>query len=378
MKKRIDPLFLGLALIAGTTLALSADPKPVRSQSTPARPTVTQAVAEHFFPKKILTADGEDCLAPATIVGKGPKSGIAYYSAVTHPDNPAATWLVYALTFNYDCGESGHLQSFGAEHHQWDVEYFSYTLETDSTCPNGIRAHAMKTRSHSGDWTLREINERILGSCNGADEIVMSLGKHALFMSWLDCTKRPGYCSGAKKERVEYNLYDFQQYATFDTSVKQMLTPKAQRQLGNPAAEFPSKMEHPHPGIGDNPPKCAGDARCIYGLQCSQSLCYKGCDEGYTGNGPICYQDCPDGWKGKSDLLSCYKHREDRSPHTSKHNCQQDGKHDCNKHGALWYRRCDDGYSWDGSGCSADCKGMTDTGAFCTKKSKPRGIGILP
>lgn len=368
-----------LGVIGGTLLALSATPERARGQSTLVS-QVTPEVAQHFFPKSIRIADGENCVAPANIAGKGDKSGVAFYQAVAHPENPAAVWLIYALTFNEDCGHAGHKENHGEEAHQWDVEFFSYTLEADTRCDNGLRAHALKTRAHSASFERREINERILDSCSGASEIVMSLGKHALYPSWLDCSKRTPaeYCSGAAKDRAEYNLYSFTGFATLDTSVRKMLTAKAQRQLGSPAEEFSGRLEHPHHGLGDNPSKCAGDARCPYGASCSDSLCYKACDEGYQGKGAFCYEGCPSGWRGGSDTFSCFKHRESRSSHTSKHNCQQDGKHDCNKHGLLWYRACDPGYSWDGSGCSADCVGMVDAGAFCTKGKKARGIGILP
>ena len=379
MMKRISRCSLSLVVLGGTLLALSAAPDPARGQVA-SLPTVTDAIAQHFFPKNIRTADGENCVAPANIVGQGAKSGVAYYRAVAHPENPAAIWIVYALTFNQDCGHSGHKENPGAESHLWDVEFFSYTLEPDTHCANGLRAHAFKTRAHSGTFERREINERILDSCDGVSELVMSLGKHALYPSWNDCSQRTPaeYCAGAAKNRVEYNLYAYTNFSSLSSSVQQMLTPKAQKQLADPAKEFPAKFDHPHHGLGDNPSLCAGNARCIYGSQCSDSLCYQACDDGWKGKGAFCYEECPDGWKGGSDTFSCFKDRETRSPHTSKHNCQQDGKHDCNKHGALWYRACDPNYSWDGSGCTADCRGLTNSGAFCTKKAKPRGVGILP
>lgn len=369
-----------LALIGGAVLGLSTTPHPARGQSS-TLPVITDAIAQHFFPKNIRIADGENCTAPANIAGQGAKSGVAYYNAVPHPENPAAIWLVYALTFNQDCGHAGHSENHGAEAHQWDVEFFSYTLEPDSACTaTGLRAHAFKTRAHNGTFERREVNERILDSCAGVNEIVMSLGKHALYPSWSDCSQRTPaeYCSGAAKNRVEYNLYALQSINTYEQSVQKMITPKAKTQLGDPAKEFPAKFDHPHHGLGDNPSKCAGTSPCPYGAQCSDGLCYKACDDGFQGKGAFCYENCPDGWKGGSDTFSCFKDRESRSPHTSKHNCQQDGKHDCNKHGALWYRECDPGYSWDGSGCSADCRGLTNSGAMCTKKAKPRGVGVLP
>lgn len=368
-----------LGMIGGSLLALTAAPELARGQSA-APALVTAAVAAHFFPKNIRTADGENCIAPASSSGGGAATGVAFYRAVPHPENPAAIWLMYALTFNDDCGHAGHKGSPGAEAHPWDVEFFSYTLEADPKCANGLRAHALKTRAHSGTFERREINERILDSCSGVSEIVMSLGKHALYPSWADCSKRTPaeYCSGAAKATADYNLYSFANFSTLDPSVKGMLTSKAQRQLQDPAVEFSGKLEHPHHGLGDNPAKCAGDQRCAYGSSCSASLCYKACEDGYSGSGAFCYSDCPAGWKGGSDTFSCFKDRESRSPHSSKHNCQQDGKYDCNKHGLLWYRACDPGYSWDGSGCTADCVGMTDSGAFCTKKTKARGVGILP
>jgi hypothetical protein len=212
-----------LGVIGGALLALSTTPERAHGQATLAS-QVTAEVAQHFFPKNIRIADGENCIAPANLAGKGAKSGVAFYQAVAHPENPAAVWLIYALTFNEDCGHAGHKENHGAEAHAWDVEFFSYTLESDARCTNGLRAHAFKTRAHSGTFERREINERILDSCNGVNEIVMSLGKHALYPSWHDCSKRTPaeYCSGAAKERAEYNLYSFASFSSLAADVKGM------------------------------------------------------------------------------------------------------------------------------------------------------------
>ena len=84
------------------------------------------------------------------------------------------------------------------------------TLVRSSRCDNGWRLHSIKTRAHSSEFARREINERVIGGdgCGRPSPLVMSLGKHALYTSWIDCSKRTPaeFCSGVG-DKMSLNLH---------------------------------------------------------------------------------------------------------------------------------------------------------------------------
>lgn len=396
-------------------LAANASPTNPTGGSESHAPPVSlpdQSIIEYFFPKSIRFATGENCQAPAQ---KDEKKGVALYYTGLHPRNPQRVMVTYALAFAQDCGLAGHKGAHGAEPHPGDLEYFHYTLKEDSSCTKGWRLHALKTVAHSGDYKRREINERIMDSCNPPDQIVSSLGKHALYISWLDCSKRTPAEVCLDGFGADYNLYNIGTTPSDNPDLSLLMGGAA----GGPDKVWPSKGDGKFCGgqnisnrdkdcvgaPGDKmskpadlkewelpDPDLGGDHKCPYGLDYSGGLCYQKCKSGYRGEATMCVPECPSGFR--DDGLYCAKPKSygrgagyawkfGDPANSSKQfkRCENDhGKGKCQKSGAIVYPKCKANFHAVGCcTCSPDCpSGMTDIGVSCQKKTYDRGVGSLP
>ena len=320
------------------------------------------SVVQHYFPSSVRFATGEDCISPAQF---GQNTGIALYHVGKHPKNADRALATFGLVFRQDCGLSGHSGAHGAEAHAGDIEYFSYTLNYDTSCAVGWRLHAIKTHAHSGDYKLREINERILDTCSPPTEIVSSLGKHALYTSWGDCSKRTPaeYCEG--NNTAGFTLYNIGESEADAPKLYQLLGSTETRDTvwpsGGDGRFCGGKVVSQRSG-GDDCVDAAGERLaylgtrssdkawflpdpgpntsngCPYGLDNSSGLCYQYCNSGYYGAATMCIPECPSGYR--NDGLYCAK------PFPA----------------------------WD-YGCPS---GMTDIGVSCQKHTYDRGVGSLP
>jgi hypothetical protein len=109
-------------------------------------------------------------------------------------------------------------------------------------------------------------------------------------------------------------------------------------------------------GAGTVPSKCPRGAEKV------GELCYKRCPIGKKRSGVDCHTVCPDGMR--DDGLYCRKEKADYGRGggwTSKKACTKATKQDCEKDGALWYKKCRDGYTKKGLFCYANkpnCKAL--------------------
>ncbi len=321
-------------------------------------------VVQYYFPSAVRFATGEDCIAPAEF---GKDTGVALYHVGSHPKNRSRALVTFGLVFKQDCGLSGHWNAPGVDYHKGDIEYFSYTLNYDTSCSMGWRLHSIKTHAHSGDYKLREINERILDTCSPPSEIVSSLGKHALYTSWIDCSKRTPaeYCEGSRSAGFKlYNIGNseaeapklYQLFGSTDT--RDTVWPSAgdgrfcggysvsQRSGGRDCVDAPGeRLAY----LGNQGPRTSDKAwflpdpgpdtsnGCPYGLDKDAGLCYKFCDPGYYGAATMCIPECPSNFR--NDGLYCAKP-----------------------------------FPW-----TATCPPhTTDIGVSCQKHTYDRGVGSLP
>jgi hypothetical protein len=125
---------------------------------------------------------------------------------------------------------------------------------------------------------------------------------------------------------------------------------------------------------------------CPSGKVQSGALCYDACPSGYTLVAGVCWQQCPSGypdagatcgkpaaygrgagypWKIGDDLGSLDEARA---------RCRKANPQGCEKVGEIIYPKCRSGFRAIGSNiCSPVCpSGMTDAGAFCTKRTETR------
>ena len=118
-------------------------------------------------------------------------------------------------------------------------------------------------------------------------------------------------------------------------------------------------------------------------------LCYNKCGSDYRGIGPYCYRDCPSGFR--DDGLYCKKPKaygrgagypwkigdKAGSLDGARERCKQDHPQGCEKHGAIIYPKCKEGFHAVGCcTCSPDCPtGMKDIGVSCEKQKFSRGVG---
>ncbi|MDC0710793.1 hypothetical protein POL68_20115 [Stigmatella sp. ncwal1] len=383
------------------------------SGGAPALPD--QATIEALFPRNVRFAAGENCQAPAS---KDQKTGVALYYVGPHPRNPDRVLASFALLFRQDCGHAGHSGAHGAESHPGDAEYFYYTLKQDASCSKGWRIHAMKTVAHSGDYKRREINERILDSCDPPGEVVSSLGKHAVYLSWLDCTKRTPAEVCLNSFSAGYNLYNIGTGPGQGPNLAQLMAQNGQSNgqdkvwpadgdgrfcggqvvgnradcVGAPGDKMARKAgwqgdewELPDPDLG-------GSHSCPYGLENSAGLCYKGCDPGYSGHATMCIPGCPSGFR--DDGLYCFKPNsygrgagypwkfgDSLNDSGMYRRCENDhGAGNCEKNGAIVYPKCKQNFHAVGCCvCSPDCPSRTtDIGISCQKHTYDRGVGCLP
>lgn len=372
-KPRTVPLAVLLALLAPQFLPAA------RALNLP-----DEDVIEGFIPK-IELATGENCAGPQEDGARH-----ALYSVQAHPDNPDGAALVsVAVMLLKDCGLAGHDGAPGVDAHKYDGESFYMTLVPSSKCSSGWRAHAIKTRAHDGTFARREINEREISGdgCGRPGSLVMSLGKHALYTSWLDCTKRtPAELCATVGDKIDkLNLYKVASVANArevltgisdfaDVDADEWITNAWDTKLFHP--ENWSDLEGlPNPGNVDN------DHDCPYGSDWDASLCYKKCKSGYKGVATVCWQSCPDGFRDDGAFCAKPEAYGRGAGYTSKKTCH---KHDhdrgCEKNGLLWYPKCKSGYKAVGCCvCSPRCEdGMNDIGVSCAKKSYDRGVGVLP
>jgi len=371
-----------------------------------ASPLPDAAVIEYFFPKSIEFALGENCTKPAE---EGTSKGVAVYHAGPHPKNPNVVMVTYALMFKRDCGHAGHQGALGVAYHKGDIEFFHYTLKKDSTCSQGWRLHAIKTVAHGGEFGRREINEKIVNSCEPPDHLVSSLGKHALYLSWLDCTKRTPAEVCLKGFEADFTLYDVGSSAetgpdlsayfgstdtlwnndghfcggvNVDNRKTDCISFDADK-IVNPG-NYLKDIELPDPDLG-------GSGKCPYGSNEEAGLCYKKCDDGYKGFATMCIPGCPSGYR--DDGLYCAKPKAygrgaGYPVHVLEFNdkgmykrCEADhGSGNCEKSGLIVYPKCKEGYKAFGCCvCTPECPaGMTDIGVSCQKKTYDRGAGVLP
>ncbi len=172
---------------------------------------VGENVVKHYFPKKIWLAEGENCISPAKA---GSDSGLALYHLRKHPVNPDTQVVVFGLTFRTDCGYTG-LTDAAVEYdvnqqddwHRGDVENFSYSLRRDPSCSVGWRLHSVKTIAHSGDRP-NETRETLVDSCEPFGELILALGKHAIYQDIKQCLERvpTEFCN--KKSTAGFMLRD--------------------------------------------------------------------------------------------------------------------------------------------------------------------------
>jgi hypothetical protein len=374
-----------------------------------------QATIEALFPRHVRFAAGENCQAPAT---KDQSTGVALYYVGPHPRNPNRVMASFALLYRQDCGLAGHNGANGADAHPGDGEFFYYTLKQDASCARGWRIHAIKTVAHSADYKRREINERIPDSCDAPDEIVSSLGKHALYLSWLDCTKRTPAEICINDFSAGFRLYNIGTQPGQGPNLAQLMAQNGQsngqdkvwnsdgdgkfcggQMVGNRSdcvGAPGNTMARKAGWVGDEwelpDPDLGGSHSCPYGLENSAGLCYKACDAGYSGKVTMCIPECPSGFR--DDGLYCakpaaygrgagypWKFGDSLNDSGMYRRCESDnGAGNCEKSGAIVYPRCKQNFHAVGCCvCSPDCPSKTtDIGVSCQKQTYDRGVGCLP
>jgi hypothetical protein len=135
------------------------------------------------------------------------------------------------------------------------------------------------------------------------------------------------------------------------------------------------------------PPKDCGDGRDY-----DAGLCYQKCRDGYKGVGPVCWQSCAPGFR--DDGAFCAKPKpygrgtgypwkagdKPFSLDDARKRCNKAHPQGCEKHGAIIYPKCKEGFHATGCCiCSPNCPlGQTDIGVSCAKKSYGRGVGKPP
>jgi hypothetical protein len=363
-----------------------------------------QSVIEHYFPKSVRFSAGENCEAPAA---RGKTTGVAIYYATAHPKNANVAMVTIALLYKQDCGLAGHSGANGADPHAGDVERIRYTLKPDTSCSVGWRLHALKTLAHSSDYKRREVNEKIYDSCNPPNEIVSSLGKHATYLSWSDCSKRTPAEVCLDDFGAGFTLYNLDDKPSLSTLMGggsdylfkadggddhfcggQSPKDRSSCVSGTPGDKLKTEgdiWELPDPDLG-------GSHKCPYGLDESGGLCYQMCKSGYTGAATMCVPSCPSDFR--DDGLYCakpdsygrgagypWKGSDGVSDKGMYRRCEKDhGKGNCQKDGAIVYPKCKANFHKVGCCvCSPDCpSGMTDIGVSCQKKTYDRGVGCLP
>ena len=129
-------------------------------------------------------------------------------------------------------------------------------------------------------------------------------------------------------------------------------------------------------GVGTTPTECSADK------EKDALLCYKKCETNYKGIGPICWGICPSGFGDAGNFCSKPKPYGRGGGHITKDICERSRDrgartNGCERYGALWYPRCDMKYHNVGCCiCSPDCpSGFSDRGEFCAKPSYGRGVG---
>ncbi|GAB4177018.1 MAG: hypothetical protein Fur006_08410 [Coleofasciculaceae cyanobacterium] len=287
-----------------------------------------------------------------------------------------------------DCGHAGHKENNGADAHKYDREIFLMTLTPNSNCTGGWRLHSIKTRAHSSTFARREINERVIGGdgCGRPDSLVMSLGKHALYTSWIDCTKRTPaeFCSGVGDKIEALNLHYVSDVADARQVVKSISDFKdvdANTFIGD---DWNQSIFHPEQwgklrGL-PNPGNVENDRSCPYGADWDASLCYESCKGGYKGAATTCWECCPDRFRDDGAYCAKPKSYGRGAGYTSRGKCERETNKSCEKSGLLYYPKCNEGFKAAGCCvCSPQCPGgMTDIGVSCHKQSYDRGVGVLP
>jgi hypothetical protein len=353
-----------------------------------------QGIINQFIPQ-IDLATGENCVAP---LNDG--AAEALYYVQPHPDNPQAALVSVSVIMLQDCGLAGHKGAHGADPHALDSERFLMTLVPSGACGNGWRLHSIKTRAHSSEFARREINERVIGGdgCGRPSSLVMSLGKHALYTSWMDCTKRTPaeFCSGVGAKIKTLNLH----YVSDIANARQVVKGISGFEGVNANELIPDgwneSVFHPEQsgklkGL-PNPGNVANDHSCPYGADWNASLCYPSCKDGYKGAATMCVPGCPAGFR--DDGLYCakpksygrgagypWKFGDGTNDKGMFRRCEKaHGKGKCQKNGAIVYPKCKRNFhAVDCCVCSPDCpSGTTDIGVSCQKKTYDRGVGVLP
>ena len=112
------------------------------------------------------------------------------------------------------------------------------------------------------------------------------------------------------------------------------------------------------------------------------ALCYPECKVGYKGVGPVCWQSCAPGFRDDGDYCAkpkpygrgaCYPWKAGDKPFSlddARKRCNKDHPQGCEKHGAIIYPKCKEGFHATGCCvCSPNCPlGQTDIGVSCAKK----------
>lgn len=141
-------------------------------------------------------------------------------------------------------------------------------------------------------------------------------------------------------------------------------------------------------------PKSEGG--CAIGWEKSGLFCYPKCMDRFKGVGPMCWKSCEVGYK--DDGLTCRKPVDIKTKEHygrgagyvawKKDKCEADNSQGCEKHLAMWYPKCKEGF--EAVGCCI-CRqrgcpdGYKDDGATCRRKgdiqkkeSYGRGVGEKP
>jgi hypothetical protein len=354
-----------------------------------------QNIISSFIPQ-IDLATGENCVSP---LHDG--NAEALYYVQPHPDNTQGAALVsVSIIMLEDCGLAGHKGAYGADGHAYDSERFLMTLVPSRGCGNGWRLHSIKTRAHASEFKRREINERVIGGdgCGRPSSLVMSLGKHALYTSWIDCTRRTPaeFCSGVGDKIKALNLHYVSSVANARVVVKTIagfenVDATALIPDGWNDSVFNPEQAGKLKGL-PNPGNVSNDHSCPYGADWDASLCYPSCKAGYKGVATVCWQKCASGFR--DDGAYCakpksygrgagypWKFGDGTNDSGMFKRCEKDhGKGNCQKKGAIVYPKCKSGFRAVGCcTCSPKCPGgMTDIGVSCKKKTYDRGVGVLP
>jgi hypothetical protein len=131
---------------------------------------------------------------------------------------------------------------------------------------------------------------------------------------------------------------------------------------------------------------------CGEGRDYDTGLCYPKCRDGYKGAGPVCWQSCAPGFR--DDGAFCAKPQpygrgvgypwkvgdKPFSLDDARRRCNKDHSQGCEKHGAIIYPKCKEGFHAAGCCiCSPDCpRDQKDIGVSCAKKSYGRDAGKPP